>query len=69
MRQKLSTIAILWASIGFSMWYVNGALWFNLMMLAIACGVNIHLLWLKTYRPEIEETCSDRKTPVLEDIS
>jgi uncharacterized membrane protein YbaN (DUF454 family) len=51
-RQKASTIAILWASIGFSMWYVAGALWFNLLMLAIAVSVTVHLLWIKTYRPE-----------------
>lgn len=33
------------------MWYVSGALWFNLMMLSIAVGVTVHLLLLKTYRP------------------
>jgi hypothetical protein len=34
------------------MWYVAGALWFNLLMLAIAVSVTVHLLWIKTYRPE-----------------
>lgn len=53
-RQKASTIALLWASIGFSMWYVSGALWFNLLMLAIAISVTVHLLWIKTYRAETE---------------
>src|SRR5688500_11975209 len=52
LRQKISTIATLAASIGFSMWYMSGALWFNLLMLSIAAGVTIHILRLNTYRPE-----------------
>lgn len=63
-RQKASTIAMLWASIGFSMWYVSGALWFNLMMLSIAAGVTIHLLWLKTYRPEKALRSDEYEAPV-----
>ena len=47
-RQKISTIAMLWLSISFSMWYVSGAIWFNLLMLAIASGVTAHLLLIKT---------------------
>jgi len=62
-RQKISTIAMLWASISFSMWYVSGAAWFNLMMLAIAGGVTAHLLWLKTYRPESDPSLAGR--PVI----
>lgn len=53
-RQKASTILILWASIGVSIWFVAGKFWVVLMLLAIAIGVTVHLLWLKTYRPETE---------------
>ncbi|MGB7201194.1 MAG: YbaN family protein [Pyrinomonadaceae bacterium] len=52
LRQKISTIAILWASIGFSIWYVAGSFWVTLLLAAVAVGVTVHLLWLKTYRPE-----------------
>ncbi|HRH95792.1 MAG: YbaN family protein [Pyrinomonadaceae bacterium] len=53
-RSKASTILILWASIGVSIWFVSGKFWVTLMLLAIAIGVTIHLLWLKTYHPEEE---------------
>lgn len=52
MRQKLSTILTLWASIGFSMWMVAGGFWINLLLVLIAGGVTLHLVLLKTYRPE-----------------
>lgn len=51
-RQKVTTIAILWASIGFSIWYVSGTFWLTLLLAAVAIGVTVHLLWIKTYRPE-----------------
>ena len=53
LRQKISTISILWVSIGVSIWLVGG-FWITLLLLAIAVGVTIHLLWIKTYRPEID---------------
>ena len=51
-RQKVTTIAILWASIGFSIWYVAGAFWLTLLLTAIAIGVTIHLVMIKTHRSE-----------------
>lgn len=53
-QQKLKTIFILWASIGFSLWFVWGKFWVNLVLVLIAMGVTAHLLWIKTYRPELE---------------
>ncbi len=53
LRQKITTIAVLWVSIGFSIWAVGGSLWVVLLLLAIAAGVTIHLVMLKTYRPEV----------------
>jgi uncharacterized protein len=49
---KVKAILVLWASIGFSIWFVSGKLWLTLLLLAIATGVSIHLLRLPTYRPE-----------------
>ena len=53
MRQKISTITVLWASIGFSIWILSAGFWLTLLLLAIAIGVTVHLLWIKTYRPEV----------------
>ena len=52
MRQKISTIALLWASIGFSIWILNASIWIDLLLLAIAAGVTIHLVMIRTYRSE-----------------
>jgi uncharacterized membrane protein YbaN (DUF454 family) len=52
MRQKISTISILWASIGFSIWYVEDSFWLTLLLAAVAIGVSVHIAWLKTYRAE-----------------
>jgi uncharacterized protein len=68
-RQKVSTIAMLFASIGFSMWYVNGAIWFNLMMLAIAAGVTIHILRLNTYRPSADKVSQSSQPSVAQNLN
>lgn len=49
-RQKVSTIAMLWASIGFSIWMLQSRFWLTLVLAGVAIGVTIHLLWLKTFR-------------------
>lgn len=48
-RQKVTSIGLLWASIGFSIWFINGAFWLTLLLAAIAIGVTIHIFWLRTY--------------------
>ena len=53
-RQKVSTILTLWLSIGFSMWMLGGKFWLSLLMIAIALGVTIHLVMIKTYEPATE---------------
>ncbi len=54
-RQKASTLFFLWASIGLSIWIVQGTFWLILLLLAVAIGVTVHIFWLKTYRPETEQ--------------
>jgi uncharacterized protein len=53
-RQKVTTLIMLWASIGLSIWLLGGSFWSTLMLAAIAVGVTTHLLWIKTHRPETE---------------
>ena len=50
-RQKVSTISILWVSIGFSIWIISAGFWITLLLIAIALAVTVHLLWIKTYCP------------------
>ena len=52
LRQKVTTIATLWLSIGFSVWIIGGGFWITLLMFGIAAGVTLHLVLLKTTRPE-----------------
>ncbi len=52
LRQKISTTTVLWVSIGFSIWILAASFWINLLLLAIAIGVTLHLVLLKTHRPE-----------------
>lgn len=52
-KQKVSTLIFLWASIGFSIWMISAGFWVSLLLFAIAVGVTTHILWIKTYRPEI----------------
>jgi uncharacterized membrane protein YbaN (DUF454 family) len=56
MRQKVSTTSILWVSIGVSIWLLGGGFWSTLLLLAVAVGVTLHLVLLKTYRPETNTT-------------
>ncbi|HJS51829.1 MAG TPA: YbaN family protein [Pyrinomonadaceae bacterium] len=53
MRQKVTTLVFLWASIGLSIWLLSTAFWATLLLLAVAVGVTTHILWIKTYRPEM----------------
>jgi uncharacterized protein len=59
-RQKISTLLMLWLSIGVSIWLVGG-FWVTLILLAIAVGVTAHLVWIKTHRPEISPTTSTQE--------
>lgn len=57
-RQKVTTIVLLWASIGFSIWIVAAGFWITLLLLAIALAVTVHILWLKTYNAAAVEGTS-----------
>jgi uncharacterized protein len=54
-RQKVSSISMLWLSIGLSMWMIGSGLWLNVFLAMIASAVTIHLLRIRTFRPEIEQ--------------
>jgi len=47
-RQKIFTVAYLWLSIGISGFFFASKVWIMLCLLAVAIGVTVHLLTLKT---------------------
>jgi hypothetical protein len=51
-REKAVTLGALWASIAYSVLTLDFRLWIDLLLLAIATGVTIHILTIRTYRPE-----------------
>ncbi|MEW5983247.1 MAG: YbaN family protein [Acidobacteriota bacterium] len=51
-REKAVTLGMLWASIGYSVLLAGLEAWVDLLLLAMAAGVTVHLLALRTYRPE-----------------
>lgn len=55
-RHKVTTLLTLWISIGVSIWLMGGGLWSTLILTAIAVAITVHILWIKTYRPEAAET-------------
>jgi len=59
MRHKITTIAVLWVTIGISEVMVQ-ALWLRLFLAAVAIGVTIHVSLLKTRRPDSEVDADGR---------
>jgi uncharacterized membrane protein YbaN (DUF454 family) len=53
--QKVLTIVALWATIGASIALFVDALWLRILLLVIAVGVTIHLVSVKTLKPQTKE--------------
>lgn len=51
-REKILTITLLWVTIIFSILYAVSSILIKGLLLIIAIGVTIHLLAIKTYKPE-----------------
>ena len=56
MQQKIITILLLWASIGSSIYFLAAPMWASVLLLAIASGVSVFLISVKTYQGERELT-------------
>lgn len=54
LREKIISLSVLWLTIGYSAIFITDTLWVRLLLLAVAVGVTIHLVTLKTYRPEAQ---------------
>ncbi len=52
LKHKIITILLLWLTIIYAVWFVMDVLWLKLVLIGIATGVTIHLVRVKTYKPE-----------------
>ena len=60
LKHKLLTILLLWLTIGFTILFVGIYWWLKVVLVAVASGVTLHILKIKTWRPE---------SPVLDEIT
>lgn len=52
LKQKMLTILLLWLTIGYTVLFIVSPGWVKLILLGIAAGVTIHLIKIKTLKPE-----------------
>ena len=52
LKQKILTVVFLWLTIGFSAFVFVDKLWVQVLLLLIALAVTLHLIMIKTCRPE-----------------
>lgn len=52
LRQKILTLILLWLTIGYAVLSVVSRWWVKLILLGIAAGVTIHLVKIRTFKPE-----------------
>jgi len=52
LRQKVLAITLLWITIGYAAGFVVSVWWLKAVLMAIAVGVTVHLVKVKTFRPE-----------------
>lgn len=54
LKQKILTILLLWLTIGYAVLFVVLAWWIKFILLGTAVGVTVHLLRIKTFKPEVQ---------------
>lgn len=52
LRAKVSAITLIWLSVSISALFLVALPWVRILLLAIATGVTLYLLWLPTRAPE-----------------
>jgi uncharacterized membrane protein YbaN (DUF454 family) len=62
LKQKVLAISLLWLTIGYAAWFVVSPWWAKLILLGVAVGVTIHLMRIKTYKPEARAAAETAET-------
>jgi hypothetical protein len=68
LKHKIFSIAMLWLTTGYSVWFVISLWWIRLILLAIVIGVTIHLVMIKTFKPEAKNSPMLREGDSSEEI-
>lgn len=66
LKQKIFTIVLLWLSIGYAAFFIVSLWWVRIILLGIAAGVTLHLIAIKTFTPEPQDSGSSGETISLE---
>ena len=64
LTEKILAICSLWLTIGFSVFFVVQVMWVKLLLLAIAVGVTIHLVRIKTLRKKVVSIHLEEISPI-----
>ncbi len=67
LRTKIATLVLLWLSIGYAVIFVLDVLSLRLLLLAIAMGVTLHLISLRTLTTEMVKKDPPHAEPALTD--
>ena len=59
-KQKITTIALLWLTIGGTVLLAVSLWWVRLVLLGMAVGVTAHLMRIKTFEPETQGSVTQR---------
>ena len=54
LKQKVLAVLLLWLTIGYAAWFVVSLWWAKSILFGVAVGVTIHLIRIKTCKPEAQ---------------
>ena len=69
LKAKVFTILLLWLTIGYAAVFITSLWWLKILLVGIALGVTVHLVKIKTYRPDVEQTGSIRECDSPEELA
>ena len=67
LKQKILTMLLLWLTISYTAIFVVPSWWIKAVLFAIATGVTIHLLKIKTYKTKDKYSGSNAKSNLTEE--
>lgn len=66
-RQKVTTLVLLWLSIGLSIWLLDVRFWPTLFLVLVAAGVTLHIVLIRTDRGEVVLQLDEQAPDITKD--